>query len=369
MTRWERFWFAPGSALAWIVVRAVVLSTVAIDVWNRRHSFGAIPGRAEVVWEPISALALLPLGSPGRSIPVAVGLALVASITALAHVRPRLSAAVAAGAYGYLVLAANSLGKIDHDRQPLVIMLVVVVLAAAPRGGEPPDWRFRWPVQACRVALAAMLAAAAWSKVIGGGLAWVTSENMRNILAAEVLGFRDPPLSEVALWVASDPWRWRAAALGAVLGELALLAALVTRRVPVRTALIAAGVGTVLGITLLMGLVGFPIVVLGAVLIDADRMLARWEAGTPRWHPLVVPGLGAAALAVTTYLATSRLLLTVPALVAPVLLAVAAWSAGRGGAGGDVGVDLDGRAGRLASRPWVQRTEEGGRTAPGPARR
>jgi hypothetical protein len=348
VTRWERFWFTPGSALAWILVRTVVLSTVATDVWSWRHRFGTIPDRAEVVWEPVSALALLQVGPPGRSVPVAVAVALVASVTAVIHVRPRMSAGLAAASYGFLVLAANSLGKIDHDRQPLVIMVVVVALAATPRASEAPDWRFRWPVQACRLALAAMLAAAAWSKVMTGGLAWVTSENMRNILAAEVLLFRDPRFGDLALWVAADPWRWRAAALGAVLGEFALLAALLTRHPMLRVPLVAAGVGTVLGITLLMGLVGFPIVVLSAVLIDADRVLARWAGGMPRWRPLVAPVLGAAALAVTTYLATSRLLLTIPALVAPAILAVAARSVGRLDARGD---GEEGRAHRLAALP------------------
>lgn len=357
MNRWERIWFEPGSAYAWLLVRTVVLSAVAVDLWLARGSVQRLPGRAETIWEPISVLAVVRAGPPSEgTLRTVLAVALLAAVIAALHVLPRVTGVVTAVGYGYLVLALNSLGKIDHDRQPLVLMVVIVAMAAVPRRGAEPSWRFRWPVQASRATLAVMLGAAAWSKLTVSGVDWVVTENMRNILVAQSLLFSDPVLSDLALWLSREPWTWQAAAAGALLGELALLGALVTRRAPLRALLVVAGIGTVVGITLLMGLVGFPIVVLGAVFVDGDRLVRGSVDLRARARAVLAPVLGTGALVVATVMWSTRLLPSLPALFA-LLLVLATVARGHE------------RSGWLASEGRAERTEPRDRAVPGPARR
>jgi hypothetical protein len=338
---WDRLWFVPEPAVTAIFLRWLVLGVLAADTWQRRASYRSIPDRPAQLWEPTSFLGWVPTPQPGA---LAVELLLVAIavgvVVALVGPWPRLGAGLAGVATLVLTAAANSFGKIDHDQQPLVLMVLLVALATTPRAGDADHWRFRWPVQACRLVLAIMLFTAGAAKLGLGGTEWVLSSNLRNILVAENLLFRDPPLTGVALWIASEPWRWQLAAAGAVLGELVLVVAVLARRAAVRAVAAVAGVGTLVGITLLMGLVGFPIVALGAVFAEPGLLLRRWREGVPWRLPLVATLLGIGALTATA--ATDGWRSALPLVVATAV----AWRAARGPSGD-------------ATRRWSRRPAEG----------
>lgn len=306
---WSRTWFTPGTPAALLAVRVLVFVTVAADVFRHREHFATLPERGGRIWEPISALGTLRVPPPTPAVvAVLTWTALLGCCLALVRGRllARTGGAVTLLAYGYLQLAENSFGKIDHDRQPLLIMLVVLTLADVPRRGDAPSWRWGWPVQACRAALAVMLLAAAWSKLTVSGVEWVFSANLRNVLAAESLLFRDPALSGLALWVASEPWRWQLVALGTLVGEAVMIGAIIVRRQPWRGLFAAAGVSTLVGITLFMGLVGFPLVVLAAVMLDVDGLGTARSQPRRAWRRGAVAAAGLAVLSATTWLAAER---------------------------------------------------------------
>lgn len=280
MNAWERIWFTPASPVGLLAIRALTFTAIAVDVWLSRARFRRISSSAESIWEPVSLLGVLRVGPPTAwLLDVLVWVALMGAVLAVvvpwstaSRIVARWAAMSTAAAYAWLVLAANSLGKIDHDRQPLFILALVLATAAVPTLRGAPSWRFRWPVQAGRLALALMLLAAAWSKLSTSGVAWVRGPNMRNILGAESLIFRDPPLADLALWIAEDPLRWQLAALAAIAGEALVIGAILTDRQPFRALLALAGAGTLVGITLLMGLIGFPIVALALALFQLEKV-------------------------------------------------------------------------------------------------
>ncbi|WP_052664275.1 hypothetical protein [Nitriliruptor alkaliphilus] len=311
---WTRSWFGPGSAHTLLAVRVLVLATVAVDVWRNRLHYLTQPDRGGRVWEPVSVLGVLDVPPPTEAVVVAcTWLALIGCVVAAGPWRgpARVAAVTALATYGTLLLTENSFGKISHSHQPLLIALVVVALAPYPRGVEAPDWRWRWPVQACRAGLAVMLLAAAWSKATTGGVAWVVGENMRNILVAEVFLFNDPALGGLSLWIASEPWRWQAVAFGALASEAVLVGALVVRRQPWRGLLVVVGISPLVAITLLMGLIGFPLVVLAALMLDVDGLARAWRTERRWWATAAAAG-GLLVLAATTWLAAERLVLLLP---------------------------------------------------------
>jgi hypothetical protein len=300
---WERLWFAPGAPATLTFVRWIVFGSVAVHVWVRRGSFRAIPRRAETVWEPVSLLGAVRVPQPEPGVvEVLLVIAGVGAILTLLRMWPRVTVAAAAGAYFVLLLMANSLGKINHDAQPLVLMALVLAAAPVPHVSAPRHWRWHWPVQLCRAVLGVVLAAAAVSKLGGSGLDWILSESMRNTLVMETLVLRDPALGGLGLWIAAEPWRWQLAAAGALLGEASLIGAVVTRARWLRALCLIAGAATVAGITLLMDLVGFPIVALLTVFACPGRAADLLVAGRSPLLALAPPLLGMAALAGVLFL-------------------------------------------------------------------
>jgi hypothetical protein len=210
----------------------------------------------------------------------------------------------------------NSFDKIDHDQQMLVIMAWVVAVAVAPRLGDPDSPQHRWPVQACRLAFGLMLLTAAYAKIDAGGSDWVFSENLRNILVMENLFLRTTPMPDLALWISSDPVLWQATAAATVLGEAALVAAVFTRRPWLRVTTVVAGVGTVVGITMLMGLIGFPIVALAAVFAEPRSLVRTYGTARSFWPRAATVVLGLSVLAVVAVIDRGDALAALPLVVA-----------------------------------------------------
>jgi hypothetical protein len=290
-----------------------VFGVLAAQMWRRREGLRGMADRAPELWDPVSLLGLLPLDAPDPSLIEGLLWAVwIGSALTLLRIAPRVAGLAAASAGTLLVMAANSFGRISHGQQLLVIMAVVLAVAAIPRLDSRDDWRFHWPVQLCRASFAVMLASAAIAKLRDSGLDWVFTSNLRNILVMENLVLRDPPLPEVALWIASEPWLWQGAAAGAVIGEAVLVLAVLVRHPAIRIPAITAGIGTIVGMTLFMDLVGFPFVALAAIFAQPGDLVRARRPGESLGSRLVLPAAGLAILAAVTLVDTQQLSTVLP---------------------------------------------------------
>lgn len=328
LSSWERIWFTDGRAVTLVVARTLTFGCVAVDLITEPR-FRTISVVGSVEWSPISLLSVLNLGAPPKwLVYTALGIALVSAVASVGRLAPRASGFIAAISYSFLLLGMNSLGKIYHDRNVLIILVWIMAFAAAPRLGDKSRPEFRWPVQMSRLVLGLMFLAAAWAKVRNGqGLEWVFGPNMRNVLASEILIFetptlRGPILGDVAVWIAGVPVLWKAAAAGALIGEAVLVGAVFVRRWWLRTALVVLGVGTMVGITLLMGMVGFPIVVLALVFIDLDRLPLAKFASSPPWldRRLIMPMAAFLIIGVVSALHRGNPLVAIPVALSLVVI-------------------------------------------------
>lgn len=195
------------SVVGLLVARCLVFATIAVDVTSESR-FSQIAEKAESVWEPISVLGVLRSPAPASwFIGLLMTVVVVGSVSTLLGLWARTTAIFAAASYTFLVLALNSFGKIDHDRNVLIIAVWILVCAPAINLRSEPSpalTSYGWPVQMLKLSIGLMFLAAAWAKVrLGQGGEWVFGPNLRNVLASEVLIYetpdlRTPPLSSTA---------------------------------------------------------------------------------------------------------------------------------------------------------------------------
>lgn len=322
LSSWERVFVQGGSALGLVVTRAIVFTVVLVDV--SRIRVGTFDSLARSSWNPVDLLGLVSAPFPDdTTLTIVRAVTLLAAALALVPRVGRFTAPVVFVGYTWLTLVLNSFGKIDHDRQPIVVMLACLAVAAAPTWDEAARWQFRWPVQACRLVLATTLAAAALSKIRNGGPAWVLSDHLRAMITMES-ELRDPAWETLGRWIAAEPWRWKPAAAGAIIGELALVLAVATRRLWVGRAAVLVGAATLAGIALLMDLAVFPLMILPVLFVECDRLVATWSAGGRRLAPLAVPTAGCIALIVARLQISDQVRFVLPVVVALVLIWAAA---------------------------------------------
>ena len=121
--------------------------------------------------------------------------------------------------------------------------------------GNQPDSRARsgeycWPVRLSQTLLVLTYFLAGVAKLRHGGLEWVFSDNMRNILLLQHYTSA-PPKLQFGLWASNFPWVYRSVAGVAVLIELAAPLALFDRRL--KWILIPALLALTVGFWLLLG--------------------------------------------------------------------------------------------------------------------
>ncbi len=310
-TWWERFWFRPVTATGLRIVRVVVFGVAAMVLFTDIGVLKPSIVNAGSLWDPISYYRLLP--QPGEAVldvmyPLTVALCGLAAFGLGGR-----WTSVPAGIFGGLLAAiGNNLGKINHDRNVLVMALFLLAFAPAADDGDGRSYRFRWPVAGVALGYSLMFLFAGVSKIRTSGLEWVFSENMRNILVSENLLLRAPALSDVALWVAEEPWRWRVAAAMAVLGELGLVVGVLSRRPILSAVFLAQGAGVIFGLNLFLDLGGWPLVVMTATLVDWDRVTTRLR---PSPATVVAVGVFGVIAVVTVLIRPPTLVLRETALV------------------------------------------------------
>ena len=290
MQRWTAYWFRAGGRTSAAVLRIAIGTSILWMLW-RLHSIGYRPESApHDVFRAVGILRIT--GEPGPALYAVVKpIAWLATLAMIAGVCSRVSTAVSFVAA--LVLASYECSFAptwSHDNNaPLLAQLAFLGAHGGDawsidawwrkrRGTAVPDDRaYMWSVLLVQLALAIMMASAAYTKLVSGGptLAWVLSDNLRNqiLVRFDFRGVARPPVAE---WLVAEPLRWKTAAFLNIVAQLAPLAACFAIRRPlVRAALGALFVTEVIGLDVVMGFSNFHWLPLAAAFVDWDRLLRR----------------------------------------------------------------------------------------------
>lgn len=266
--------FAPGSPLRLDAVRRLLAALIGLRLalWGYRDLAGQPPS----LFLPQGVIGLLFDRMPPAGLVIALQIGGIAAAVAVAGGRARRWGLPAAWAC-LLVLAGlrGSLGKILHN--DVLLLLATVPLLAAPAERRPSEDRAGWPVRAAVVVVAASYLLTGVAKLVQSGVSWVTSDNMRWVMAEAA---RDPrgPIEGVARFVADHSAVAHAVAAGILVLELSF--ALVLFR-PRLTPLFVAGAAAFhAGTWITLGLDYWGhLAVVVVVLVEWDRLVVprlRW---------------------------------------------------------------------------------------------
>jgi len=260
---WRRFWFTPSSPIDLGVSRALFFGGLLL--WYAREDFGAWGDVSPVFWEPVWLIDRLHLPVFSAStIRILTAVWRCALAGAALGCFTRASSGVAFVLGTYLLALPHNFGKLSHTAGGVVLILGVLAVArsgdavsldAWRRGGRGPvaaSAEYTWPVRTAWLVLALVFLGAGVSKLHHGGLAWVTSDTMRNtLLVNHYYQAVDQPLVSWGLAIAEHPGLCHALAAATVAIELAYPLALVLPAV--RFPLVTAGVLLLLGFRVLLG--------------------------------------------------------------------------------------------------------------------
>ena len=224
---WRRYWFSPGNALDLGVCRFVTCAFFVHHYAPRDlTAWGAVP---PIFWMPtpiFRALALPHASQPSLELLQTVWIASL--VTAALGLLTRASTALAFALGFYLIGLGHCFGKVDHN--DTVVPLLLLVLAGSRcgdafsldawrrRGCASADGAYTWPVRTVWMLTAFVFGAAGLSKLIDGGLAWVTSDNMRNMLLLHHYPGHSPR-SGIGLVIAEHAWLYKPMAAAGLSAE------------------------------------------------------------------------------------------------------------------------------------------------------
>jgi len=238
---WNRYWFSPASATTLGVCRFITCAHFLNYFWSTDLAlWGAVPN---VLWMPIYSFQLLQLPHASAA---TLGVLQIVWKTSLATgalgLFTRLSTSVSCVLGFYLIGLTHSFGKTDHA--DTVVPLLLLVLACSRCGdafsfdrrirawrrrnleadpGVPSSGAYAWPIKTVWMLLGLVFGAAGISKIRNGGVDWIISDSMRNILLKHhYAGYE--PASRIGLVIAEYPWVYKPmAAAGMILETLAPL--------------------------------------------------------------------------------------------------------------------------------------------------
>jgi hypothetical protein len=278
---WQRFWFAPSSAVNLGASRALFFG--GLFLWYLRTDFGA--------WGDVSAVFWLPVWLFDRfhlpALPTALLYVLAAlwkSALALSCVGlfTRASTTVAFVLGAYLIGLPQNFGKIHHHDAVVVLILGIlavsycgdaVSLDARRRAGNLPtaSAEYTWPVRAICIAVACVFLGAGVAKLRHAGLFWVTSDTLlHTMLMNHYHQASTDPLVTWGLALAQYPLLCRVLAAATMLVEVAYPLALFSS--VARWLLVPAGVGLLIGFRLLLGPSFEPLAICHVFWLPWDRL-------------------------------------------------------------------------------------------------
>jgi hypothetical protein len=311
LARWRRYWFgdtaaggtgAPSAQLSVAVLRIAIATSVLMTLWRLGSGYAGDPASApHSIYRAVGILRLYP-GEPGpAAIEVLRVIAWVATLAMLVGFRSRVATAVslvsalALASYG---AAFTPTWSHDHNAPFLAQIaflgahggdaLSVDAWLRRRRGLPPPAGHaYQWSVRLVQLAVAVMFASGAIMKLVAGKgtLAWAFSDNLRHHLLVrfDLIGL---PRTAAADWLLESAWRWKAAALGNLVSQLAPLGACFAMNRPrLRAVLGACFVLEVVGLGVVMGFWDTQWLPLAAVFVDWDRLAAWWRRRRPAPGP------------------------------------------------------------------------------------
>jgi hypothetical protein len=287
--RWSAYWFRAGGRYSCAALRIAIGTSILWMLW-RLHGGYRPDSAPHDVFRAVGIGRIV--GELGPTLyAIVTPIAWLATVALIVGAWSRASCAVSFVAA--LILAsyeASFAPTWSHDNNaPLLAQLAFLGAHGGDvwsldawwrkrRGGTIPDERaYLWSVLLVQLAVALMMASAAYAKLLSGGptLAWVLSDNLRNqiLVRFDLRGIPRPPIAE---WLVAEPLRWKTAAFLNIIAQLAPLAACFAVRWPrVRAALGALFVTEVIGLDVVMGFENFHWLPLAAAFVDWDALLHR----------------------------------------------------------------------------------------------
>jgi hypothetical protein len=286
--RWHRYWFDAEAPDNLGLCRALFYGLILLLYLDVSWSEWAEVSR--VFWEPITLFKRLHIPVLGPAALTWVGVMWKVSLLASAlGLFTRASTTMAFGMGAYLLGVPHNFGKTHHFDALVVLVLGVMMLARAgdaysldrrffARGPAPaPSGEYRWPVRAAWLLMAFVFCSAGVAKLRHGGVAWVLSDNMANVLLQHAYPVAShEPLSALGPWLGRYPRLCSVMALLTVLTEVGYPLALVSRRA--RWLFPPAMCGLLVGIRLLMGPTFPQFVICHLFWVPWDRVAAAVSA-------------------------------------------------------------------------------------------
>ena len=258
-SRLESFFFRPSSVYPLAVCRLIFFGWLFL--WYLRFDFTAIAYYPPEIWRPLHLLRWLRLDFiPSESALATVQLIWKGSLfLACIGLLSRLSAGVACALGAYLLVLTHSFYKINHSDGLLVLAMLVLAFSRAGdalsidallrrRNASPPaaSGEYTWPFQAIRLAWVCLFFGSGISKLLVGGLDWMFTNNLYNIVVYCALT-RDPLLDLNIHW----PLFYNALAVATVTFEILAPLALLGGRIG--GLIVLTLLGMQIGIRLTMG--------------------------------------------------------------------------------------------------------------------
>jgi hypothetical protein len=176
---WDRFWFTPAPAMRFEVFRRLLFAFIWIDVWTKpaTRNHGSVDAD---LYEPLLIGRLLPLPVPTDAVVTTTMVVLLgAAAVGITGRCPRIAGAVASAAYLQWMVIAFSYGKVDHDRWPLIVALLVTTTVGRVRSGDRSSSAAAgWALRAVQVSVVAVYFLSVVAKVRYGGWLWANQATL-----------------------------------------------------------------------------------------------------------------------------------------------------------------------------------------------
>jgi hypothetical protein len=231
---WSRFWFCDDAPLNLAIAR-VLLAASALWVVLSRPRLPSLIG-FPVLWETVPVarrIRFLLIENAGveHALWVLLHIVLMLALFGIASRWSCLASAVLL--YHFAPMETMFRNGNPYLRGFTLPVIGFVILAASASAGRlraspPAGWQHRWPLALMQCVIASLYVFAAYSKVVTSGFAWVQPVNIHNYLLA--IGQMDGSTTPLSLAIARHPLLCGVTAVGGILLECAVPAALFSRR-------------------------------------------------------------------------------------------------------------------------------------------
>lgn len=186
---WDEWWFHPVPLERVHVFRILIYLYVPLDVlttrWVQHH--GLVPASW---YEPLWFARALNVPAPTRtSTAIVVALLLVVPLVGAAGYARRIVGPAVALLYLYWAFVAFTYGKVDHDR--VALLTALAALCTVPWRGRGDDARAGWVLSIVQVSFMLTYFLAGVTKLLVGGLDWVTSTTLERAITRRGTMFGD----------------------------------------------------------------------------------------------------------------------------------------------------------------------------------